>query len=108
MDEKLLSLHRLVQTAVLRRLDDPGKRKYFNVAVCLLSLGFPDTWSKDVGHQKRQWSRCERYLPHVNTLVRHISKDASLAEKPNVWAELLLRYSWYDENFFTQRFEINA
>ena len=84
---------------MLRRLDDAGKRKYFDVAVSLLSLGFPDTWSKDVGHQKEQWSRCEQYLPHVNSLVRHALQSASLVAEPDVWAELLLRCSWYDAGF---------
>lgn len=93
-DKKVLSVHRLVQIALLRRLDEPGKRKYFNAAVSLLGLGFPDTWSRDVGHQKQEWARCERYLPHVNVLVGHASKNASLVETPDAWAELLLRCSW--------------
>ena len=95
MDDRSLSVHRLVQNAVLRRLDETGKRKYFDVAADLLSLGFPDTWSKDIGHQKKEWARCEKYLPHVNNLVTIASKTPSLAQKPEAWAELLLRCSWY-------------
>jgi hypothetical protein len=93
-NERALSVHRLVQNAVLRRLDDNAKRKYFNVASDLLSLGFPDTWSKDIGHQKKEWARCEMYLPHVNALVQLASKNPSIAQKPDAWAELLLRCSW--------------
>ncbi|KAJ9605445.1 hypothetical protein H2200_010102 [Cladophialophora chaetospira] len=88
-------IHRLVQALGLRRLNDADRRKCFTVAISLLSLGFPETWSKDVGHQKQQWSRCEQYLPHVNALVQHGRENNSLAENPDVWAELLLRCSWY-------------
>ena len=94
-ETKSLSVHRLVQQAVLRRLDDVTKRKYFSVASNLLGFGFPDTWSKDIGHQKKEWARCERYLPHVNALVNLASATPSLVREPDVWAELLLRCSWY-------------
>jgi tetratricopeptide (TPR) repeat protein len=90
-----LSIHRLVQKAALRRLDNTAKQKYFTVAAKLLSVGFPDTWSKDIGHQKAEWARCERYLPHVNNLVTIASETPSLVSRPDEWADLLLRCSWY-------------
>lgn len=85
----------MIQKAAIRRLDDAEKRKYFAVSVKLLSLGFPDTWSKDTGHQKAEWARCERYLRHVNNLVTIASETPELVSKPDEWANLLLRCSWY-------------
>lgn len=93
--DRSLSIHRLIQKAALRRLDNTEKCKYFAVLVKLLSLGFPDTWSKDIGHQKEQWARCERYLPHVNNLVTIASETPALVSQPDEWADLLLRCSWY-------------
>ncbi|RYC57267.1 hypothetical protein CHU98_g8943 [Xylaria longipes] len=57
--QPILSLHRLVQDAAIRRLPDSDRPRYFDAVVHLLSWGFPDTWSKDVGHQVGAW---ERYL----------------------------------------------
>jgi hypothetical protein len=93
-DGKLILIHRLVRNATLQRLDDAAKRKYFDVAISLLSFGFPERWSKDEGHQKKEWARCETYLPHVNALVKLSANKPSLTRQPDVWAELLLRCSW--------------
>jgi hypothetical protein len=93
-EEKTLSIHRLIQAAVLRKLDDLGKRKYFAAAVCLLNWGFPDTWSKDVGHQKKTWNLCEMCLPHANFLLELAAKYDIQIDQPDAWAELLLRCSW--------------
>lgn len=91
-----LSVHNRVQKAALCRLGDIEKAKYFAVLVKLLSLGFPDTWSKDTGHQKADWNRCERYLPHVRSHFTIASETpAVLASQPHEWADLLLRCSWY-------------
>jgi hypothetical protein len=95
MKDKTISVHRLVQTAVLRRLNDADRQKYFGAAVSMLNWGFPDTWSKDIGHQKQAWKRCEICLPHVNSLIKVVSKFNIRAPKPDAWAELLLRCSWY-------------
>ncbi|KAJ9633882.1 hypothetical protein H2204_006668 [Knufia peltigerae] len=87
-----LSLHHRVQKAALCRLGDIEKAKYFAVLVKLVSLGFPDTWSKDTGHQKAEWTRCEGYLPDVRSLFTIASDTpAVLASQPDKWADLLLR-----------------
>ncbi|TRX96272.1 hypothetical protein FHL15_002996 [Xylaria flabelliformis] len=57
--QPILSLHRLVQYAAIRKLPESDRPRYFDAVVHLLSWGFPDTWSKDVGHQIGAW---ERYL----------------------------------------------
>jgi tetratricopeptide (TPR) repeat protein len=93
--DKSLNIHRLIQRAALRRLTESEKQRYFAVSAKLLSLGFPDTWSKDVGHQKAEWSRCERYLPHVNNMVKVATENPAIVSQPDEWANLLLRCSWY-------------
>jgi hypothetical protein len=95
MKDKTVSVHRLVQAAVLRRLNDADRRKHFGAAVSMLNWGFPDTWSKDIGHQKQAWIRCEICLPHVNSLLKAAAKFNIRAYKSDAWAELLLRCSWY-------------
>ncbi|KAJ9669237.1 hypothetical protein H2201_000589 [Coniosporium apollinis] len=70
IDDATLSVHRLVQAAVIRRLTDQHKSKYFDVVVRIISWGFPDTWSEDIGHQFGAWTKCEKCLPHVDHLVK--------------------------------------
>lgn len=94
IDNGVISTHRLVQAAVLRRLNESEGSKYFEDAVCILNWGFPDIWSKDVGHQKKAWARCEKCLPHVSCLVQISLKTKIRLVCPDAWAELLLRSSW--------------
>ena len=51
IEDAILSIHRLVEAAVIRRLNKEDQSKYFDVVVRILSWGFPDTWSEDIGHQ---------------------------------------------------------
>lgn len=70
MEQPVVTVHRLIQSAALRRLPAPDRPRYFDVVIQLLSWGFPDTWSKDVGHQINAWKKCEKCLPHID----HIAK----------------------------------
>ncbi|KAJ9648289.1 hypothetical protein H2199_001142 [Coniosporium tulheliwenetii] len=74
IDDATLSVHRLVQAAVIRRLTDQHKSKYFDVVVRIISWGFPDTWSEDIGHQFGAWTKCEKCLPHVDHLVKQAER----------------------------------
>jgi hypothetical protein len=94
LDDGVISVHRLVQAVVLRRLSNEELTRYFDAAVCMLNWGFPDTWSKDVGHQIKAWTRCEKCLPHANRLVTIASKYEIRSNKPGQFGELLLRCSW--------------
>jgi hypothetical protein len=69
-ENEILSMHRLVQTAVIRRRDPEERRDYFDSVVDILSPSFPDTYSTDVGHQVASWIRCERSLPHLENLIK--------------------------------------
>ncbi|RFU25604.1 hypothetical protein B7463_g10737, partial [Scytalidium lignicola] len=95
IDNAILSIHRLVQAAVVRGLTEDVRSKYFDIAVRILSWGFPDTWSEDVGHQFQAWTKCEKCLPHVNYLVKQAKKYKISAKDPQLYGELLLRCSWY-------------
>ena len=94
-DSKVLSLHRLVQSAAMRRIEGPQQARYLDAVVQMLSWGFPDHWSKDIGHQFAAWSRCEKCLPHIYHLSEQKKlHDASPGDHQK-YAELLLRCSWY-------------
>lgn len=69
-EDGVLSVHRLIQAAVIRRLSNADRSKYFDFAVGILTWGFPDTWSEDIGHQFQAWTKCDKCLPHVVYLVR--------------------------------------
>ncbi|KAJ5173639.1 uncharacterized protein N7500_001570 [Penicillium coprophilum] len=95
IESGIISMHRLVQRAVIRRMSVQERERIFSLAVTILAANFPDTYSADVGHQAASWALCERSLPHIESVV---SKGAQfkLFEKGNqAFAELLLRCSWY-------------
>jgi hypothetical protein len=94
-ENAILSIHRLIQAAVLRNQSDVEKSRNIDMVVRILSWGFPDTWSEDVGHQFQAWKRCEQCLPHVNHLVGQRNKYQIALDNPQRYGELLLRCSWY-------------
>jgi hypothetical protein len=74
VDEKTLSAHRLIQSAVLRRLSEDGRTKYFDAVVQILHYGFGDSWEEEGGYLFKAWKedvwvRQEACLPHVVHLV---------------------------------------
>lgn len=89
-----LSIHRLIQAAVMRNQSELQKSENFDVAVRILSWGFPETWSEDVGHQFHAWQKCEQCLPHVHHLVRQRKVHRIAPGNPQKYGELLLRCSW--------------
>ena len=93
-EDGVLAIHRLVQTAVIRELNESACIRYFDASVRILTWGFPETWSKDIGHQFQAWTKCEKCLPHVNFLVKQAQKYKIKTSKPEIYGELLLRCSW--------------
>ena len=94
-DTGILSVHRLMQAAVMRRLSDEERRDYFAAVVQILSWGFPDTWSKDVGHQHQSWETSEKCLPHVLHLAKQKENYGIVPSDADDFAQLLLRCGWY-------------
>ncbi|MCJ1396521.1 hypothetical protein MMC18_009412, partial [Xylographa bjoerkii] len=102
-DDATISVHRLVQSAVLTRLSTEEKTKISSYAVKLLLKGFPNTWESDVGHQFSAWKFCEMCLPHVNFLVSQVRKWKVKLMDPQSFADLVLRCCWYlyeRENYY--------
>ena len=91
----VLSIHRLVQAAVMRRLTTEERAADFAIVTQFLTWGFPDTWSKDIGHQHQSWGKSEKCLPHVFHLVKQKDRYGIIPEYPNLFAQLLLRCCWY-------------
>ena len=90
----VLSMHRLIQRAVLRRLSIERREKICLLVVNILLANFPDTYSNDVGHQVASWIECERSLPHIESLVQQSEHFKVLVSASQSFAELLLRCSW--------------
>ncbi|XXH00199.1 Protein ssh4 [Hypoxylon texense] len=95
MEQPVVTMHRLIQSAAFRRLPALDRPRYFDVAIHLLSRGFPDTWSKDVGHQISAWKKCEKCLPHIDHIAKLCKKHNIRPTNLQQYAELLLRCSWY-------------
>ncbi|EHA52743.1 hypothetical protein MGG_16848 [Pyricularia oryzae 70-15] len=89
-----LSMHRLVQSAVRKRLEKSTAAKLFDVVVHMLCWGFPDHSSVDIGHQISAWARCENCLPHVHHLVGLARSSGIAALDRQKYADLLLRCAW--------------
>ncbi|KFY81724.1 hypothetical protein V500_11143 [Pseudogymnoascus sp. VKM F-4518 (FW-2643)] len=87
----VLSIHRSVQVTVTRELTVGDQSKYFDAVVRIVSCGFPSTWHEDVGHRFLTWEKSEKYLPHVNRLVRYAKTNAISSLTPQLYGELLLR-----------------
>ncbi|KAL4735582.1 TPR-like protein [Aspergillus similis] len=90
-----LSVHRLVQRAVIRRMDIKRREEISLLVIAILSANFPDTYSEDVGHQVASWLDSERSLPHIESLVQQIEHFKIFESTNQSFVELLLRCSWY-------------
>ena len=94
-DTGCLSIHRLIQAAVIRRMSSEERVQYFGTIVTLLCWGFPDTFSKDVGHQHQSWERSEKCLPHLGHVIERKKEFDIHPTHSQFFAQALLRCSWY-------------
>jgi hypothetical protein len=99
-EDGVVSIHRLVQAAVIRRSSKSDRSRHFDAAIHILSHGFPDTWTKDTGHEfaawtKDAWTRYEKCLPHIVHLVKQAKKYGIQTRNIQRYGELLLPCSWY-------------
>lgn len=90
-----MRMHRLVQTAVIRRMTSEERQQIFSILVDILARNLPDTYSSDVGHQVASWERCERSLPHLESIVQKNAEFSIFPGDNQPFAELLLRFCWY-------------
>ncbi|KAL9020625.1 MAG: hypothetical protein Q9180_008642, partial [Flavoplaca navasiana] len=94
-DTGFLSIHRLIQAAVIRRLSSEERAVTFDTVVRLLCWGFPDTFSKDVGHQHQSWENSEKCILHIDQVIKIKAYYSIVPPDPEHYAEVLLRCSWY-------------
>lgn len=95
---KSVSMHRLVQFAVLSRLSGQDRTLNFDLAVNILYFDFPNTWQQGGAHQGHGWSSwetCSAILPHVSRLMQVSDKYGIKPTKPDMWAELVFRTGTY-------------
>ena len=91
VEDKTLSAHRLIQSAVMRRLSDQDRTKYFDAAVQILNYGFGKEWNETTGHlfkawKEDAWSRQGKCLPHVVHLVKHSERyQIRAGQSAKVW-----------------------
>ena len=90
-----LTIHRLIQATVMKRLTPNERIEYFDAAITILSYGFPNTWNTVTSHQFTAWAKCELCLPHVNFLIEQSRKNNLKASDPKKFSELILRCCWY-------------
>ncbi|KAK6527448.1 hypothetical protein TWF694_004437 [Orbilia ellipsospora] len=91
-----LSIHRLVQEAIVRRLSSSGLNgKYIDAVIILLSNGFPNSWNTVTSHQFTAWSKCEICLPHVSFLMKQCERLKVKPSDSKAYCELIFRTAWY-------------
>ena len=95
LDGQAHSIHRLVQEAFEKFLDDTSCQMYFDGAVARLYTTFPQQVEGRPLHL--QWKECEKYIQHVKHLTDHYRDSQStrnpLSTPPN-FAELLKSCAW--------------
>ncbi|RAK81445.1 TPR-like protein [Aspergillus fijiensis CBS 313.89] len=105
-DTGIVSVHRLVQRAVIQRMSIEEREATFAVVVAILAANFPDTYNADLGHQVKSWTYCERSLPHIESLVKKSQHFKISEHKSQNFAELLLRCSWWGYLYERERYTI--
>jgi hypothetical protein len=98
-EDHVVSMHRLVQAAVVRRSSESDRSKHFHAAIRILSHGLPDIWTKDTGNifaawTKDAWTGYEKCLPHAVHLVKQAKKYGIQTRNAQRYGELLLPCSW--------------
>lgn len=89
-----LSVHRLVQVAVMNKMSAQERQKFLDQALKILFAIFPDSWRSGPGYVYGSWSKCEVCLPHVQFLVAQNEKYKIGVTDPQGLVDLLLRCSW--------------
>jgi tetratricopeptide (TPR) repeat protein/transcriptional regulator with XRE-family HTH domain len=90
-----LSIHRLVQAVLKDSMDKDTQRMWAVRAIRAVNEAFPD-----VGERKN-WEKCQRYLPHIFVCVQHIDEYAlalpEAARLLNDAAEYLVIHAQYQQ-----------
>lgn len=100
VENKTLSAHRLIQSAVMRRLSGDDRTSYFDAVVQMLHYGFGDSWEKETGNlfkawKEDAWTRQEHCLPHVVQLVEISKRYEVHVGSVQKYGQLLYRCTGY-------------
>jgi tetratricopeptide (TPR) repeat protein len=94
-----LSIHRLIQKAVIRQLSKQEREKYFGYALALLRTIFPTSWRHgpggDYSYVYSAWETCEKCLPHVAFLASQYQAFKLQTRDLNDFTDLLTRCAWW-------------
>jgi len=93
-DDATISVHRLVQSAIMNQLSAEDRIRMTDYVMRLLVKKFPNTWESDVGHQHSAWKACEMCLSHVKFLVKQVRKWKLKLKDSQTFADLGLRCCW--------------
>ena len=93
-DDATISVHRLVQSAIMNWLSTQEKTELADYMIRLLIKRFPNTWQSDLGHQYSAWKACEMCLPHVKFLVRQVRNWKFPLKDSQKFTDLGLRCCW--------------
>lgn len=90
-----VSIHRLVQSALLKFLDQESIQTMFNLAVCLVHRAFPKQIEGRPLHL--QWDDCRVFIQHGTWLAGAYAESLSLGQTlhpPPEFSELLSNCIW--------------
>lgn len=90
-----LSMHRLVQQAIIENLSDHERTEILDNAVTILSNGFENSWNVVTTHQFNNWGHCELRITHVQALMKKSKQFGLTSKKPAAFAELIFRCAWF-------------
>jgi hypothetical protein len=90
-----LSIHRLVQVAVIDQLLKAEKEQYFNHVIDILCEAFPSSWTNDTaGYVFEAWETCAKCIRHVHVLAARGRDFKLVPNDKEKFTELLCRAAW--------------
>lgn len=89
-----LSMHRLVQFAILESLSPQERATILDDAITILSHGFENSWNVVTTHQFENWRHFELRTAHVQALINKSQQFKVVPENSAAFSELIFRCAW--------------
>ncbi|KAI7261945.1 hypothetical protein KC335_g10470 [Hortaea werneckii] len=86
-----LSMHRLVQFAILESLSPQERTAILDNAVTILSHGFENSWNVVTTHQYKNWKHFDQRIAHVQALINRSRQFNIVFGDPTAFSELVFR-----------------
>ncbi|RMY81350.1 hypothetical protein D0861_08341 [Hortaea werneckii] len=90
-----LSMHRLVQFAILESLSPQERTAILDNAVTILSHGFENSWNVVTTHQFKNWKHFDQRIAHVQALINRSRQFNIVFGDPTAFSELIFRCAWF-------------